>query len=185
MTNFDDYTDDEFLTPEDREARYQRTKAGFAAFEQDQARYQAEKQQQQQKAEADKIFQDTLKEYGISQKAYAELLQKDPEFIKQTYKEQVRDFASKVARKRDPKSGRFLPGKAETRAPQQQKTDDFYQPAQPHSVMGRGSRDWEGKMAKYKDPKQRAGTNEEVADMFKAFTSGDPAFSTDSHYRKK
>jgi hypothetical protein len=51
--------------------------------------------------------------------------------------------------------------------------------------MVRGQRDYEEKMAKYKDPKQRTGTDEEVHEMFKAFTSGDPAFQTDQHYRKK
>jgi len=54
--------------------------------------------------------------------------------------------------------------------------DDFYKPSTPQSVMSRGQRDYEEKMAKYKDPKQRTGTDEEVHEMFKAFTSGDPAF---------
>jgi len=63
--------------------------------------------------------------------------------------------------------------------------DDFYKPSTPQSVMGRGQRDYEEKMAKYKDPKQRTGTDEEVHEMFKAFTSGDSAFQPDQHYRKK
>jgi hypothetical protein len=51
--------------------------------------------------------------------------------------------------------------------------------------MGRGQRDYEEKMAKYKDPKKRTGTDEEVHEMFKAFTSGDSAFQPDQHHRKK
>ena len=181
MVDYEDYENDEYLDPQERELRYQRNRRAMEAFEKDRARYQQEKNAQKQQAEANQIWQDALKEVGISPEQYNELVQKDPSSVKQLYREQVRDFAHKVARKRDPKTGRFLPGRPQQQVQQRETSgDDFWKPTQPSrpaSVQGRGRAAQSESLARFQDPKQRTGTDQEHIDMFKAFTEGDDSFN--------
>lgn len=117
MTDFyDEY--DEFSTPEEKEMEYQRKKKVFEAMDADRTRYDAEKQLEAAQAEQNQIFADALKESGLDQETFNELVRLDPQGTRQAFTEHVKSYVGKIARRRDSR-GRFLPGKPQSQGQQQ------------------------------------------------------------------
>ena len=71
---------------------------------------QAKKQMEAAQAEQNQIFSDALKEAGLDQQTFNDLVALDPEATKEAFTDGVRNYVGTIARRRD-KKGRFIPGK--------------------------------------------------------------------------
>jgi hypothetical protein len=151
--NFDDTYDD---------YQFEEDKQTYSRMQKFQQRMQAEQAQR----ETNKVFQEALKEHGLSTEDWNALLQKDPASAQQTFKEHVNSYVGSVARKRDSK-GRFLPGKAK---PQHQESA---------SMMGRAGREAQPAQHRRFNPSENKGTNEDMENAFRDFTEGDSFFEVD------
>ena len=118
--SFDDF-DSVYDTPEEKEANYQSRRGLAKQLAADQQRMAAEDAFEDQQREQQKIFTDALAEHGLDQNAFNALVSADPDGTKQTFKEHLKSYVGKVARKRNPK-GQFVKAAPhqETGRPQQQ-----------------------------------------------------------------
>lgn len=118
-------------------------------------------------ANQQQIFMDSLARHGLDEKTFAELAQKDPQGTQKTFQDHVDSYVGSIARRRDPKTGQFLPGKAK---PQHRETP---------SVMGRAGREAQPSGHKRFDPKQSRGTDQDMTNMVLDVLAGDPMFDMD------
>ena len=149
---------DEFSTPDEKEMEYQRKKKVFDAMNEDQVRYNAEKAAEAAQAEQTKIFTDALSEAGLDEKSFAQLVNLDPQGTQDVFKSHVQSYVKTVARRRNPKTGQFLPGK-----PKQVVTDRAERLDQ--SVREKRKRF---------DPKTSQGTDQDVHNMVLDVLADDP-----------
>lgn len=106
----DDWNDDLNLDAEAKEFEYQTFKETMDSQSKHFQRYQTEQAQIQAKQQEANIFNDALKDAGLSQEQFNQLVAMDPEATQADFKQGVKEYVSKIARRRD-KKGRFLPGK--------------------------------------------------------------------------
>jgi hypothetical protein len=149
----DEYTDIDYIEDKQAYSRLQK-------FQQRQQAEQAAKAQQ-------RIFENALKKHNLTADQWQELLNMDPGAAQQEFEAHVESYVGSVARKRDPKTGRFLPGKAK---PQHQESA---------SMMGRAGREAQPAQHRRFNPSENKGTNEDMENAFRDFTEGDSFFDID------
>ena len=114
--------DEYYETPEEELARYKQMEHQAALRKRAKDR-ELDKQLDQQEeavkfqAEAQAQWEQELKNVGLTQQQYNDLINKNPDMIKQAVMEGQRQLAQKAARLRDPRTGRYLPNQP---APQAQ-----------------------------------------------------------------
>lgn len=139
----DYYTDNEM-----EEMEYAESKEQIQKMIKHQNRYANEQAQAQAAQAQEKVFKDALKEHGLDEKTWQELLSKDPEGATKHFAEGVSEYVGKVARQRDPKTGRWLPGKAKQ---------------EPRTTLGRPAP--KAQMKDFDPNAKRSGTDEEIQGM--------------------
>ena len=101
----------EYLDEESQEYSYQQFKETMDGQVKHLNRYQAEQSQKAAATDQQNIFNDALKEVGISNDQFKELVSKDPQGTRETFVNHVKSYVSNVARNRDPQTGQFVSGK--------------------------------------------------------------------------
>jgi len=102
MSEFDDYENEE---------NYQQFKQDMSSQMQHMKRYHQETAHQNAANDQAAIFNDALKEAGLDQTSFNQLVALNPEGTRESFVEHVKSYVGNVARKRDKKTGQFVPGK--------------------------------------------------------------------------
>ena len=121
----------EYLDEESREFEYQQAKEGFDKQAEHLTRWQAEKMQKDAAADQQNIFNDALKEAGISNDQFNELASKNPQETREAFVDGVKNYVKTVSRSRD-KSGRFT--KQQTQGTPGQSVQQQREQASPKSL---------------------------------------------------
>jgi len=132
-------------------------------FEQDKMVFDRQKKfaerlsQEQALKDQANIFADALSQAGLDEKTFNELVQSDPQGVRKDFEQGVKEYVSKVARRRDAK-GRFLPGK------------------QTESVMGLAGRPAQPQQKRRFDPAKNRGTDEDMHNLVLDVLGDHPMF---------
>ncbi len=105
---------DEYLDEESREYAWKEKTKGFDQQAADLTRWQQEKANEQAVANQAKIFNDALKDAGVTSEQFADLISKDPSGTQEVFKDHVQSYVHKVTGRARNEKGQFVPGKPET-----------------------------------------------------------------------
>ena len=153
--SFDDYDDEEY--------EYQQNKEQMSKLLRHQKRFEAEQKQAEIAQVANQVWQESLKEAGLTQEQFQYLLDKNPDVGKSMYKQHVKEWVGKVSSRPRNADGTFK------KMSDSQKKEHRESTA---SQMGLGRRH-EGNRF---DKDNRRGTDEEVHDMVRDMLGNDPIF---------